>query len=149
MKLRVLFLLAATSLVFAFSACSEGKEELKKTVAEAVEMDLSNVIGTWEGTYTPAITETSATELGEIEVKAVDGDKKALIVDSKVIKAIKVKITANAISALTAEAEANDVIESGSFGYIKSNEGGKITFTIKVKEGSKQKSFVFTSSKKK
>lgn len=147
MKLRVLFLLAATSLVFAFSACS--KDEVKETVAKAVEMDLSNVIGTWEGTYTPAITETSATELGEIEVKAVDGDKKALIVDSKVIKAIKVKITANAISALTAEAEANDVIESGSFGYIKSNEGGKITFTIKVKEGSKQKSFVFTSSKKK
>ena len=147
MKLRVLFLLAATSLVFAFSACS--KEEVKKTVAEAVEMDLNNVIGTWEGTYTPAITETSATELGEIEVKAVDGDKKALIVDSKVIKAIKVKITANAISALTAEAEANDVIESGSFGYIKSNEGGKITFTIKVKKGSEPKSFVFTSSKKK
>lgn len=148
MKLRVLAFLAVTALVFAFSACT--KEEIKKSVKESLAIDLQNIIGTWEGSYVPGVSEAaSPSEVGEIEIKGVEGNKEALVVDSKKIKGIQLKITANVIAGITCEVVKGGEIESGSLAYTKGTETNKLVLTIKTVEGSKERSFVFSSSKKK
>jgi lipoprotein len=148
MKLRVLAFLAVTALVFAFSACM--KEEIKKSVKESLAIDLQNIIGTWEGSYVPGVSEAaSPSEVGEIEIKGVEGNKEALVVDSKKIKGIQLKITANVIAGITCEVVKGGEIESGSLAYTKGTETNKLVLTIKTVEGSKERSFVFSSSKKK
>lgn len=148
MKLRVLAFLAVTALVFAFSACT--KEEIKKNVKESVAIDLKNIIGTWAGSYVPGVSEAASTsEVGEIEIKGVDGNKEALVVDSKKIKGIQLKITANAIAGIKCDVVKEGEVESGTLVYTKGTETSNLVLTIKTIEGSKEKSFVFNSSKKK
>lgn len=148
MKLRVLAFLAVTALVFAFSACT--KEEIKKSVKESLAIDLQNIIGTWEGSYVPGVSEAaSPSEVGEIEIKGVEGNKEALVVDSKKIKGIQLKITANVVAGITCEVVKGGEVESGSLAYTKGTETNKLVLTIKTVEGSKERSFVFSSSKKK
>jgi len=149
MKLRVLAFLAVTALVFAFSACT--KEEIKKNVKESVAIDLKNIIGTWEGSYVPGVSEAaSPSEVGEIEIKGVEGNKEALVVDSKKIKGIQLKITANAIAGIKCDVVKEEgEVESGTLVYTKGTETSNLVLTIKTIEGSKEKSFVFNSSKKK
>ena len=145
MKSRALLFLAAAAAVLAFSACS--KEEVKKNVKEIVATDLSNVIGTWTGTYTTLSLTLS--EAGEIEVKAVEGDNEALMVDTKDIKDIKIKISANAAGVITGSAEKAGDIESGTLVYKKGEKDNTLKFTVNTTKESTKKSFIFSSKEKK
>ena len=145
MKSRALLFLATVATMLAFSACS--KEEVKKNVKEIVATDLSNVIGTWTGTYTtPSLT---LGEPGEIEVKPVEGDKEALIVNTKDFKDIKIKISANAAGVITGNAEKAGDIESGTLFYKKGEKDNTLKFTVNTTKESTKKSFIFSSTEKK
>ncbi len=145
MKSRALLFLAAVATTLAFSACS--KDEIKKNVKEIVATDLSNVIGTWTGTYTTLSFTLS--EAGEIEVKAVEGDKEALLVDTKDIKDIKIKISANAAGVIKGSAEKAGEVESGTFVYTKGDKSSSVKFTLETTKESTKKSFIFSSNEKK
>ena len=135
---RVLLLLSAVALIFAFSSCS------KKDVEDVVAIDLGKLTGTWEGTYTPALSSVNLTEPGTVEISKEGKDE--LIVHTLKIKNIKLKIETNNSAVVNCKAVETDVIESGTLLY--TDLKGSFVLTVNVKKGSEEKSFVFTSTKK-
>lgn len=144
MKLRVLLFLAATTaaLAFSFSSCTD--KDRDEIIKEIVAIDLTTLHGTWEGTYLSISSNIS--EEGTIEIKA-GSEKNELIIDTRKIKGIKVKVTANTAALVNADAVKEGEVESGSLGYTKL--GNLMILEIKTTESSTEKSFKFTSKTKK
>jgi lipoprotein len=146
MKLRVLLFLAATTaaLAFSFSFSSCTDKDRDEIIKEIVAIDLTTLHGTWEGTYLSISSNIS--EEGTIEIKA-GSEKNELIIDTRKIKGIKVKVTANTAALVNADAVKEGEVESGSLGYTKL--GNLMILEIKTTESSTEKSFKFTSKTKK
>lgn len=144
MKLRVLLFLAATTaaLAFSFSSCTD--KDRDEIIKEIVAIDLTTLHGTWEGTYLTISTNVSKD--GTIEIKA-GSEKNELIIDTKTIKGIKVKVSANTAALVNADAVKEGDVESGSLGYTKL--GNLMVLQINTPESSTVKTFKFTSKTKK
>ena len=103
-------------------SCS--KDDVKKTVSEAVEMDMANVTKTWKGAYYSLkdfIESDDIVPNGEIVIK---GNKKELTIDTKDVKGIKVTVTTNTLALFK-----GDVVKDEALGI----ESGELTITSSSK----------------
>ena len=138
MKIGKILLLVALALGTTF-ATSCSKDETKKIIDEVVTNDLDKVAGTWDGTYTPGISEDALlTEKGTIEIQKV-------IINTKANTGLKIKITSNSLGVLTGTVEPTDEVKEGSLNIsIPTND-----CLLKIEKTDKKgKSYAFKGNKK-
>lgn len=124
MKLQGLWILGAMALMVSSTFVSCGKDEVKKELQEATEMDLANVTKTWKGQYFSSKDFVESDDIvpnGEITIR---GNKQELTIDTKDVKGIKVTVKTNTLIALNA-----DVVKDENLGI----EGGTLTITSSAK----------------
>jgi lipoprotein len=140
MKIKTLFFCTAILAATLLFSCT------KKELRDAVALELSEVIGTWEGEYAPAVTKLGLSEISTITIKAVAGSKEEVVIDTQAQKNIKAKVSTNAIVGITFDLIEQSDLESGTCVYTKN--GTKLVLTVKGK-GEGSKSYLFKSTTKK
>ncbi|MGP1461025.1 MAG: hypothetical protein ACTTKF_05530 [Bacteroides sp.] len=146
MKLQSLWILGAMALMASVTCVSCSKDEVKKTVSEAVEMDMANVTKTWKGKYyslNDALESDDIVPNGEIVIK---GNKKELTIDTKDVKGIKVTVTTNTLAVFKGDVVKDEAlgIESGELAITSS---AKFPLLLKVVMKESSKSFLFKGKK--
>lgn len=146
MKLQSLWILGAMALMASVTCVSCSKDDVKKTVSEAVEMDMANVTKTWKGAYfslKDAIDSDDIVPNGEIVIK---GNKKELTIDTKDVKGIKVTVTTNTLAVLKGDVVKDEAhgIEGGELAITSS---AKLPLLLKVVMKESDKSFLFKGKK--
>ncbi len=145
MKIGKILLLVALALGTTF-ATSCSKDETKKIIDEVVTNDLDKVAGTWEGTYTPGISEDALlTEKGTIEIQKVGNKTDELIINTKANTGLKIKITSNSLGILTGTVEPTDEVKEGSLNISLPTNDCLLNIT---KTDEKGKSYAFKGNKK-
>ena len=134
------------ALMASVTCVSCSKDDVKKTVSEAVEMDMANVTKTWKGAYfslKDAIDSDDIVPNGEIVIK---GNKKELTIDTKDVKGIKVTVTANTLAVFKGDVVKDEAhgIESGELAITSS---AKLPLLLKVVMKESDKSFLFKGKK--
>lgn len=146
MKLQSLWILGAMALMASVTCVSCSKDDVKKTVSEAVEMDMANVTKTWKGAYYSLkdfIESDDIVPNGEI---VIQGNKKELTIDTKDVKGIKVTVTTNTLALFKGDVIKDEAlgIESGELTITSSS---KLPLLLKVNMKESSKSFIFKGKK--
>ncbi len=146
MKLQSLWILGAMALMASVTCVSCSKDDVKKAVDEAVEMDIANVTKTWKGKYLSLNDVLESDDIvpnGEIVIK---GNKTELTIDSKDVKGIKVKVTTNTLALFKGDVIKDEAlgIESGELTITSSS---KLPLLLKVNMKESSKSFIFKGKK--
>lgn len=134
------------ALMASVTCVSCSKDDVKKTVSEAVEMDMANVTKTWKGAYYSLkdfIESDDIVPNGEIVIK---GNKKELTIDTKDVKGIKVTVTTNTLALFKGDVVKDEAlgIESGELTITSSS---KLPLLLKVNMKESSKSFIFKGKK--
>ena len=134
------------ALMASVTCVSCSKDDVKKAVDEAVEMDIANVTKTWKGKYlslTDVLESDDIVPNGEIVIK---GNKTELTIDSKDVKGIKVKVTTNTLALFKGDVVKDEAlgIESGELTITSS---AKLPLLLKVVMKESDKSFLFKGKK--
>ena len=144
MKIGKILLLVALALGTTF-ATSCSKDETKKIIDEVVTNDLDKVAGTWEGTYTPGISEDALLTEGTIELQKVGHKTDDLIIHTKANTGLKIQITSNSLGILTGTVEPTDEVKEGSLNISLPTNDCLLNIT---KTDEKGKSYAFKGNKK-
>ena len=134
------------ALMASVTCVSCSKDDVKKTVSEAVEMDMANVTKTWKGAYYSLkdfIESDDIVPNGEI---VIQGNKKELTIDTKDVKGIKVTVTTNTLALFKGDVIKDEAlgIESGELTITSSS---KLPLLLKVNMKESSKSFIFKGKK--
>ncbi len=134
------------ALMASVTCVSCSKDDVKKAVDEAVEMDIANVTKTWKGKYLSLNDVLESDDIvpnGEIVIK---GNKTELTIDSKDVKGIKVKVTTNTLALFKGDVIKDEAlgIESGELTITSSS---KLPLLLKVNMKESSKSFIFKGKK--
>lgn len=130
---------------FSFVSCS--KDEVKKNLQEATEMDFTKFTKTWDGKYASGKdtgNDASLTTPGQI---TISGDKKGLTIDTKDVKGIKLTVEENTLLLVKAKVEKDEKlgVEGGTFLYTTVSDTFPVVLTVNMKEDTH--SFFFKANK--